>query len=115
MRENVDDRDRPQPELGAARHLDQPEEDQEEGRIFDEIAMRPHAGDQRRVAAVAYRNAVRVARPAHPRRDPDVEQGRCGGNGQGDRQYHLWSFDWVGAGSFGRARPVRRCEIKVAR
>jgi hypothetical protein len=53
--------DRPQPGLRAARQLDQREQDQEEGRIFDEVGMGAHPGGDALVAAVADRDLVRAA------------------------------------------------------
>jgi hypothetical protein len=69
--------------------LDQAEQDQEEGRVLDEIGLGPHPPDQGLDAAVADRDLVEHAHPADAAPQPDVDQGGRPGDGESDRKYHV--------------------------
>src|SRR3546814_1795148 len=82
--------DAPQPNRRSEAELDEREQDQHEGGVFDEIAVRAHPAGEEVVAAVADEDFLFRPHAADTEREPQVEQRRAGGDRQADRQdYHI--------------------------
>src|SRR3546814_20779337 len=86
--DDEEDRRTPEPQLGSPSHLHEAQQNQEEGRIFDEIGVRPHSRRDDALAAVADRDLVEAPHLADPESQPDIEQSGGARDGEGYRHGH---------------------------